>query len=113
MTPQPITRFQDIPPFMEGNYKADVPLAHVQGQLDHYEKDYRQKLDIDPDGFQRAHVWNTGQQIAFVEHVLRGGNNTVIKVQLSGLAKPQVHAQTHRNCGRQAKADRGLGILEQ
>ena len=68
--------YRDIPPLMEGYYVTDVPLDFLWNTLDGYEKDYG--LDMDP-AFQRHHVWNVDQQIAFVEHVLRGGRNTTIR----------------------------------
>ena len=70
------TDFSQIPRFIEGHDTVDIPLHRVKDQLDEYQKYYG--LDIDPD-FQRAHVWTREQQIAFVEHVLRGGRNTVIR----------------------------------
>lgn len=69
-------RFQDIPPFIEGTYRADIPMNHIQAQLQRYTED--PGLDLDPD-YQRVHVWTPAQQEAFVEHLLRGGRNNVIR----------------------------------
>ena len=75
------TRFQDIPRFIEGDYRCDVSLRFLTQQLEYYRENYG--LDLDPD-FQRAHVWTEAQQVAFVEHVLRGGKNTVIRFNCAG-----------------------------
>lgn len=61
-------KFSDIPKFTAmGNYKVDVSWNYLQEQLEHYEE-----LDMDPD-FQRGHVWNKKQRIAYIEYKLRGG----------------------------------------
>ena len=75
-TGQKYDRFRDIPPFIEGTYRADIPLDYIQKQLERYTKD--PGLDLDPD-YQRVHVWTPAQQEAFVEHLLRGGRNNVIR----------------------------------
>ena len=69
-------KFQDIPSFIEGNYRADVPLNYIERQLESYAE--QPGLELDPD-YQRVHVWNRVQQEAFVEHLLRGGRNNVIR----------------------------------
>jgi hypothetical protein len=60
-------RFQDIPQFTRANYNVDIPWDYIpkweRNQLE---------LNLDPD-FQRAHVWTTDKQIAYVEYILRGG----------------------------------------
>lgn len=65
-------KFADIPPFIgsSGLYVVNHSLVLLEGQLRQYEADYG--LDLNPD-FQRGHVWNERQQIAFVEFFLRGG----------------------------------------
>lgn len=78
---QPYKRFREIPPFMEGNYNATIPLNHLRSTLDDYDNKYI--LDMDPD-FQRVHVWTQEQQSAFVEHILRGGRNTDIRWNCPG-----------------------------
>ena len=75
------TNFSEIPRFIEGNDVVDIPLFGIQRQLDEYQKYYG--LDMEPD-FQRAHIWTEDQQVAFVEHVLRGGRNTVIRWNCTG-----------------------------
>ena len=74
--PRRYTRFQDIPSFIEGNYRADIPLNYIEQQLESYAE--QPGLDLDPD-YQRVHVWNRAQQEAFIEHFLRGGRNNVIR----------------------------------
>ena len=78
------TDFSQIPRFIEGNDVVDIPLSGIQRQLDEYRKFYG--LDMEPD-FQRAHVWTQDQQAAFVEHVLRGGRNTVIRWNCTGWSR--------------------------
>lgn len=70
------TRFSEIPKFIEGSYRADVPLDQLQYQLERYRQD--PGIDLDPD-FQRVHVWNEAQQTAFIEHILRGGTNNILR----------------------------------
>ena len=76
-TRQKYSKFQDIPPLAEGNYRADIPLDHIEKQLEQYAK--YPGLDLDPD-YQRVHVWSQAQQEAFVEHLLKGGKNNVIRL---------------------------------
>ena len=78
---RPYRSFKDIPPHIEGTYTATIPLNHLHQTLDSYDNDYT--LDIDPD-FQRIHVWTRHQQSAFIEHVLRGGRNTIIRWNYPG-----------------------------
>ena len=81
-------RFQDLPTFIEGTYETDVPLEFLIESLERYEDKYG--LILEPD-YQRGHVWNQKQQIAFVEHVLRGGKNTKIRwnsINWMGRGKP-------------------------
>ena len=73
---QPYRSFKDIPAFLEGTYTATIPLTDLHSTLNNYDRDYT--LDIAPD-FQRIHVWTQDQQSAFIEHILRGGTNTVIR----------------------------------
>ena len=66
-------KFQDIKPFIEdGNYEIDVFLTSLESTLDNYKNEIG--LDLNPD-FQRGHVWNEEQQIAYVEFFLRGGKS--------------------------------------
>ena len=73
--------FRDIESFIEGSYRVDVSLNYLQWHLDGYVENYG--LDLNPD-FQRAHVWTREQQIAFVEHVLKLGVNTIIRFNCFG-----------------------------
>ena len=84
-------KFRNIESFIEGNYQIDVPLSYLNMHINEYIGGYN--LDLNPD-YQRGHVWNTEQQISFVEHVLRGGRNTVIRFNcpnwVSGRGKDMV-----------------------
>ena len=72
----PYKRLCDIPPFTRwSGYEVDIPWVHLEHSLKCYEENYG--VDIDPD-FQRGHVWVRAQQIAFVEHYLRGGRSSRI-----------------------------------
>lgn len=64
-------RFSDIKTFTRGAaYRVNIPLESVSRTLDDYIRE--SKLDMNPD-FQRGHVWNTEQQIRFIEYLLREG----------------------------------------
>ena len=76
--------FQLIPVFIEGYYTTQVGLDGLEHILERYERNY--SLELNPD-FQRVHVWNEDQRISFVEHVLRGGKNTVIRWNCAGFMK--------------------------
>ena len=66
--------WRDIPKYIaDGTYRTDVPLDSVDGKIRSYEERYG--LDINPD-FQRGHVWDERRQIAFVEHLLKGGQGS-------------------------------------
>lgn len=69
--PKPYKKIQDIPPFVSrGAYMVHVSWNHLEHQLQTLADGFG--LDMDPD-FQRGHVWTMEQQIAYVEHCLRGG----------------------------------------
>lgn len=65
-------RINDVKKFIPGgSYCIDVDWPYLKGWLaSQNEKD--QKVDLDPD-FQRAHVWTTKQQVAYVEYIAREG----------------------------------------
>lgn len=66
-------RFRDIPQFIpDGNYSINVSWSYLERQLGGW---IEEGLDLDPD-FQRAHVWGTEKQIAYVEFILRGGRSS-------------------------------------
>lgn len=68
------TRFQDIPPFVDGgSYAVDVAWDYLEHHLERLNE--CGCLDLDPD-FQRAHVWDEDKQIHYVEFVLRGGRSS-------------------------------------
>lgn len=55
-----------------GNYSVNVWLHHIKDTLDRFIKEDGLDMDVD---FQRAHVWTREQQIAYVEHILKGGRS--------------------------------------
>lgn len=57
-----------------GNYEINIDFEHIGETINRYKK---YKLNLTPD-FQRGHVWNQEQQIAFVTFLLRGGKTTPI-----------------------------------
>lgn len=66
-------KFSDILPYIEsGNWECDFDLRRFDKEIERMEKE--EGLILCPD-FQRGHVWTEEQQIAFVEHILRGGKN--------------------------------------
>lgn len=68
---------KDIPMLTgEGRYNVAVPLGFLVDKI----KDWQDELNLqlDPD-FQRGHVWTEGQQVAFVEYIIRGGKTTAIQ----------------------------------
>jgi len=63
-------RFRDIPQYTRSaSYEVDVSWPRLEQYLEHLAES---SLDLDP-VFQRPHVWTLEQQVAYVEHVLRGG----------------------------------------
>lgn len=69
-------RFKDIERYIEdANYSTMVRLVDLEDQLDRWRENYR--LDICPD-FQRGHVWDESRQVAYVEHLLRGGRGSEV-----------------------------------
>lgn len=69
-----MTMLRDIPQFISGgSYAVHISWSFLR---DHIQRQVEEKpfLDLDPD-FQRAHVWNEAQQIAYVEYCLRGGQS--------------------------------------
>lgn len=74
MTHQPYRRLRDIPPFTRwSSYRTDVCWKYLEYSIDRWKNDIG--VELDPD-FQRGHVWTRDQQIAYVEHCLRGGKST-------------------------------------
>lgn len=65
-------RFSDIPQFPKAHAEHDVSLRDLVEHMDHWMNPDKFGLDMAPD-FQRGHVWTEAQQIAFVEHILKGG----------------------------------------
>lgn len=65
-----ISRFRDIPRFIHANWACDYEFHRAWEAIEKWQKE--DGLNLDPD-FQRAHVWKTSQQTAFMEYMLRGG----------------------------------------
>lgn len=65
-----------------GNYQVDIPYNHLHKAIDRFLND-EPKLDLNPD-FQRGHVWNQSQQIAFVEYILKGGKTSTLLFNCPG-----------------------------
>jgi hypothetical protein len=63
-------RFCDVPQFPTAHYEVLTSLGYLAKTVDEHVKDYG--LNLDPD-FQRGHVWNMTQRIAFMEYMLQGG----------------------------------------
>lgn len=63
------TNWNDIPQFPKACYEIDVSWGYLESWL---ASQFEAGLNIDPD-YQRAHVWTKAQQIAYVEHILQGG----------------------------------------
>jgi hypothetical protein len=67
-------KFRDIPQLIsDGGYQVNVSWSYLQNWLGRERAEL--KLDLNPP-FQRAHVWTSEQQTAYVEHVLRGGRGS-------------------------------------
>ena len=74
MSSKVYTNFQDIPSFTPwSSYVIDMWWEWMEKWLEDHDKDMG--IELDPD-FQRGHVWSREQQIAYVEHCLRGGRST-------------------------------------
>lgn len=70
-----MAKFRDIKTFPHSSYRVDVSWDHLERYIDSHSKPpFGAALDLEPD-FQRAHVWNEAQQVAYVEYILRGGTS--------------------------------------
>lgn len=68
-----ITRFKDIHQFtFVGCYQVNYPLTSLVEYIEDEIKDAG--LQLNPE-FQRGHVWNEQQQVAWLEYHLRGGKS--------------------------------------
>jgi len=63
-------KFNDIPQFPAARWAVDVPWTHLESNLETLAGGG--ELRLDPD-YQRAHVWTSEQQVAYVEFQLMGG----------------------------------------
>jgi hypothetical protein len=66
-----ITRFQDIPKFPQAYYSITVTIDHLKSTLELWST-REEELILNPE-WQRGHVWNEAQQIAFMEYFLKNG----------------------------------------
>lgn len=68
-------KFSDIKKFPFASYRCDLSWAYLESNLDSYSSRCGGSgLILQPD-YQRGYVWNEGQQIAYVEYILRGGTS--------------------------------------
>lgn len=68
-----ITRFSDIPQFTSvGCYQVNYPITSLVKYIEEEIRDAG--LELNPE-FQRGHIWNEEQQIAWLEYHLRGGRS--------------------------------------
>lgn len=70
-----LTKFKDIRRYVSGaNYSVTSDWKYLNEALKGYQdmSGGFARLDLNPD-FQRGHVWNESQQIAYIEYALRGG----------------------------------------
>lgn len=70
-----MARFRDIPQFPTAHYECDVGWRYVEDILTTWGDTCGGKmggLDLSPI-YQREHVWERTQQVAYVEYILRGG----------------------------------------
>lgn len=68
-----IIKFKDIPQFTsDGSYQVDYPLVSLVKFIE--EEVEIMGLQLNPE-FQRGHVWNTEQQISWIEYHLKGGKS--------------------------------------
>lgn len=67
-------KFKDIPKLTRmARYSINQPWTTVLYTIENWQKDeLGGRLNLLPD-FQRGHVWNEKQQIAYVEYMLKGG----------------------------------------
>jgi len=66
-------KFRDIPQFPRAYYRVDIGWDFLPKQLEDWnDPDNGSPVIMEPE-FQRGHVWTKGQQIAYVEYMLKGG----------------------------------------
>lgn len=71
-----ILRNKTIPQLIPtGNYKINTSISRLRDTVHRYIEEYG--LDLNPD-FQRGHVWNNEQRVAYVEFILQGGKTNPI-----------------------------------
>ena len=64
-------KYSDIKRYITPIYHTTIPLDFFE----HWFKEQEElNLQLNPD-FQRGHVWSIGQQIAYIEYILRGGKS--------------------------------------
>lgn len=68
-------KFKEIPQFPHSSYNVHVSLDFLKEHLDHWDERIvgnNHYLEMNPT-WQRGHVWNVNQKIAFMEYFLMGG----------------------------------------
>ena len=74
-------KFSEIPQYTsDGHYRVQLPVVIFEEEIERF---LERGLVLDAD-FQRGHVWDEGRQVAFVEHILRGGKNNLIRANQPG-----------------------------
>jgi hypothetical protein len=68
-------KFRDIPQFPTAGYVVNVSWTVLERRVGE-DSDTRYGLILEPD-YQRGHVWTTGQQMAYVEYGLMGGEKSM------------------------------------
>jgi len=69
-------KYSEIPQLTSvGSYQINICLSEVVDTVNSWTE--KHGLELNPD-FQRGHVWNEEQQIAFVEFMLRGGKSAKV-----------------------------------
>ena len=84
-----MVKFSDIPQLTnDGHYTVDIPLDYLQHHIGRYIEEFDFTMDQD---YQRNHVWTDAQQIAFVEHLLRGGKHSnIIRLNMPGWMRRKI-----------------------
>lgn len=69
-----MAKFVDIRSYTRTpSYVAEIPLIYVTDRIREFVEE--DGLQMEPD-FQRGHVWDEEKQIAYLEHLLRGGKGS-------------------------------------
>lgn len=68
-------KFEDIKKFHKSYYNIHIEWDYLENWLENMaERGGADSFQLNPD-FQRGHVWDRNQQIAYLEYILRGGES--------------------------------------